>query len=392
MRTFSLLFLMLVFLFFTVELSGQEGDQPRGPEIEGGPPPKPLEKLVEIKSVEATLTDKGYKFVVRGTTKYPDKTVAEVNIRFLEQPISSVQVELKGGIFEAVFEPELWGGKKFYAGWYEFEVSVNPNLQMFRVREKMKQSGTFRNDYHNSFKYIGTRALSFRQEREVKEHFIKVVTEAWKLFDELQKGLKQGRWKVFYTISKSRRGVPYRRYRYWRYDKKRKKRVFDRKKWREDKTDSKLREMYEYYIGERFRSQEWYDWLWGWTDRLAQLKRVHERYGRNYVAPRYPEEHSLLNHIVLEMLSLSHNEAAEFYKELREMASENCELPKAQEKRRIEKVVKMSVGNLPPTTPKSIKKNLKKIEVRLDLKGEWEKIREKAEQLQKEKEEKKEEK
>jgi len=381
---------LLMLVFFVVLLAQDEKPPAGSTEVEGGTP-KPLEKLIEIKSVEVTLTDKGYKFVVRGTTKYPDKTVAEVNIRFLEQPISSVQVELEKGMFEAVFEPELWGGRKFYAGLYGFEVSVNPNLQMFRVREKMKQLGVFRGDYHNSFKYIGTRAISFRQEREVKDHFIKVVTEAWKLFGELEKGLKQGRWKVYYTIRRSKGCLPYKKYRYWRYDKKRKKRVFDKKKWRKDRMDTELKEMYKYYIGERFRSREWYDWLWGWTDRLAQLKRVHERYGRNYVAPRYPEEHSLFSHIILEMLSLSHNETAEFYKELREMAGERCELPKAQEKRRIEKVVKMSTGNLPPTTPKSIKKNLKKIEVRLDLKGEWEGIRRKAEQLQKEQEEKKEE-
>lgn len=387
MRWMSLLLWMLV---LSVHLPAQDEKPPvGGTELEGGAPPPPLEKLIEIKEVEVIPTDKGYKFVVSGITKYPDKTVAEVNIRFLEQPISSVQVELRKGIFKAVFEPDLWGEKKFYAGQYEFEVSVNPNLQMFRVRKKMKELGIFRSDYHNAFRYVGTRMISARQQKEVKEHFIKVVTEAYRLLSELEKGLKKGRWKVYYTMKKTKDGVPYKSYRYWRYSRKRKKREFDKTRWRKDRRDPALKEMYEFYIGERFQSRQWYDWLWGWTDRLAQLKRVHERYARHYVAPRYPEEHSLFSHIILEMLSFSHNETAEFYRDLKEMAAERCELSKAQEHRRVQKVVKMSPDNLPPTTLTSIKRNLKKIEVRLDLKGEWEKILKKAKELEKEQKEEK---
>jgi hypothetical protein len=295
----------------------------------------------------------------------------------MEQKLTngSVAVGAQRGQFEAVFEPERWEGKKFYSGNYKFEVFVDAEVQMFKVREEMKALGVFRNDYHSNYRYIGDKSLEARQQNEIKEHFKAVVAEAWKLFDELNSGIEKGGWKVSQDVKD---GKKLRKKRYYKYDSNKKKTVFDKERWQKERTDPSLREMFKFYKGEEFQAKEWFEWLTEWTPKLAQLSAKHRNYSAGYVIPKYPNEHELFNTIILELLSFSHSEAVRIFDELKR-AGDNVDFPNAEESRRLRRVTDLThpgidSAPLPYSDADLIKSHLKQIEAWLDLKGVWDEI------------------
>ena len=397
--------------FFVVAIAGvllaQGGEVPvpreGGADAPPGPPgsdggraegwkSKGLDKLLQILDVKVESVPGGYRLSIEGTSKYPDGTCVSLNIRFKGMSVGSARAMVSGGAFTYVFEPEHFENKQLYAGMYEFEAAVRVKQQGRRIRRKMAEEKCARDDYHNVFRFIGSKARAKATEDEVRRHFAEVHKAASELLKELLEGTRKAMWKfenrymgkereaLLNSLDEGERRKAGRVYHwYWKYDRARKKRVFQRTLWNKHKRSPDYRDMFEFYNGDRFDHARWYEWLEKeWTLKIKRLLAKHSSFFARYRMPLYPEAHESLRLAMLAMLGFSGQEVRRIFSAHAEHQRDIADWERRYIVRERRRIGISSEPDPPPATPAWIRGQLKRVERDLDLSGMRKKILEEA--------------
>ena len=381
----------------------QSGEQIPGPDDDRILPPRPGEgqqprrvkpfvrkKLVTILQVDLKPRV-GVFMRIEGTSLYPDGTRIAVSLRYKGQQVTGGIAKVVNGRWSINFHEQDFNNRRFWSGNYEIEASVKVRMQPFLVRDAMKRKGIAEDDRDVRYKYIGSKPVEERETAMAKAHYLAIWKPAKELFEELITNCRKAMWKfenrymgrelqelLESPIAKERAKAK-KRYRwYWKWDRKKRKWVFDRKKWNKHRRHPDYGDMFEFYTGEHFDWDRWFDWLCEWTRQVKRLFARHRSWGRGYVVHKYPEAYEAMQNALLGMLAYSHAEAQRIFN-IHSRYQKDMKFPTARERARI-----MLPGGVepPPSTRAQVKKYLLIVENTLDLRGVKKSIIEQAKALE----------
>jgi len=347
-------------------------------------------KLVTILQVD--LKPRVGVFIhIEGTSRYPDGTRITVSLRYKGQQVTGGIAKVVGGRWFINFHEQDFGNRRFWSGNYEVEASVKVRMQPFLVRDAMKKEGVAEDDRDVRYKYIGSRPVEERETTMAKTHYLAIWKPAKELLEELVTNCRKAMWKfenrymgkelqelLESPIAKERAKAK-KRYRwYWKWNRKKHRWVFDREKWRKHRRHPDYGDMFEFYTGERFDWNRWFDWLCDWTRQVKRLFARHRSWGKGYVVHKYPEAYEAMQNALTGMLAYSHAEVQRIFN-IHSRYQKNMRFPTARERARI-----MLPGGVepPPSSKAQVKKYLTIVENALDLRGLRKRIIEQAKALE----------
>jgi len=386
---------ILVWGWFVV---GQEIEPPRpGGDLilPGGKSTKRIKPFVRKKLVRIVTIDLEVRpdvfMHIEGTSRYPEGTRISVSLRYKGQQVAGGIARVRGGKWSIDFYRQDFGDRRFWSGNYEIEASVKVRMQPFLVRKEMERKSVAEDDRDIRYKYVGSKVLEERETELAKAHYLAIWKPAKELFEELVLNCRKAMWKfenrymgkeleeLLESPSAKERAKARKKYRwYWKWDRKKHKWVFDRKKWREHHRHPDYGEMFEFYTGERFDWNRWYNWLCDWTKQVKRLLARHTTWGKGYVTHKYPEAYEAMQSALTGMISYSHAEAQRIFN-AHSRYQKGMKFSLGRERARI-----MLHGGLmpPPASKAQVAKYLAIVDNKLDLRGVKKAIIEQAKALQ----------
>lgn len=353
--------------------------------IPGKPGSKPVrlkrpvvrKKLVTIVTIEVQPRPDIFLHI-EGVSQYPDGTRISVSLRYKGQQVAGGIARVASGKWSMDFYKQDFGDRRFWSGNYEIEASVKVRMQPFLVRDKMKRNRVAEDDRDIRYKFIGSTVMRERETEMAKAHYLSIWKSANDLFNELVLNCRKAMWKfenrymgeelkqLLESPNQKDRIKARKKYRwYWKWDRKRHEWVFNSKKWREHHRHPDYGDMFEFYTGERFDWDRWYNWLYDWTKQVKKLLSRHMSWGKEYVVRKYPEAYEAMQSALTGMIAYSHTEAQRIFN-AHSRYQKNLRFSAGKERARI-----LLPGGLepPPATKGLIKKYLMIVDNKLDLRG-----------------------
>lgn len=266
--------------------------------------------FVDITTHNIKDTSAGRTFIVKGKSEFPDGTEATVRVKFYEEALARIDVPVRNGLFETVFEAaKEWPGKKLFPGHYELEAEIHYHRQSRSIKKKileeLGETGKTR-AYRNKYATLGSEKARKKEENKLKDYYIKAITETQKLFEELNEKFSSAGEKftrLFFLRDEKNQRIP--------NPKNKHTFLVDEKKWREHLGENPN----EFYSKSgKFKEGAWRKWLDGdWRRRWEKLYGEHNRLLGNYVALPWPRQYSQMTTLLKMIMAKSSKNSEEIY-------------------------------------------------------------------------------
>ena len=272
--------------------------------------------ILDIASIDVKQTAAGPTFTMKGVSQYPDNTIVTVAIRFYEEklPETNRRVKIRNKAFEVIFDAsQLWKGKKFFPGNYEFEVQVDPKRQSRRQEKVIKTALGPKAEstaYRNKYVTVGTKEKMNEELDKLREHYVDMITELWasgKLFDQLEAKYVKASVKFYRKFRKKDKDGKYKidpdnpnAY------------AVDEQAFRKY-----LRENPNQFYDRTgaFLEDAWREWLDNsWRAKMQEVIAEHVRVKANFAAIAWPREYAEMTDILKMMCKRSAEKSIQIYK------------------------------------------------------------------------------